>query len=395
MPELLNRSIGELVDNIIFEVSKRGVIFDNHSIFPDIYFDELVRVKAHTLPLSEQFGGKSFGLEEITKVVFQLAIACPSTALCAAMHYYTLGVIQDIISPEFKNELFSDMWENGHFTTSFNQPNSSVVQLNQDYHTSTNINIIRKDDGYLVNGIKLTASGVTRFKYLPIFGFQDGVKKSRFGITALMLKNDDSGVSVSESWKLSGMRSTLSHNVLLRDVYVPSNRIIGREGFGIEDTLKSIYWSRATISSVYLGIASRAINHVTEILKKKKDKYSGRSLSFMPGVQFTFADMLIEYETAYNQLSTFVKQVDAGNLTSDQLLQKASITKYYVTKVANNIVYKAMELEGSSSLSMGNLLEKLYRDVRAASFHQPSEDLVKELISKKALGIIPSKSRWL
>lgn len=51
------------------------------------------------------------------------------------------------------------------------------------------------------------------------------------------------------------MRSTLSHNVILRDVRVPLDRIVGREGYAIEDTMQSIYWSRSTISAVYLGIA--------------------------------------------------------------------------------------------------------------------------------------------
>lgn len=382
------------INQIVDEVQREGVTFDDHHIFPDIYFDKLVDNKLHTLTIDAYYGGESLGIETITKVIFHLAKACPSTALCAAMHYYTLGVLDSVLSPSLKHSVFQDMWENGQFTASFNQPNVTLLTKNQNYQNSTKIRIDRENDCFVLNGQKLIVSGITRFKYLPVYGYQEDAK-TRFNTTAIMLTKDDPGVEVLDTWRLSGMRSTLSHNVVLRDVRVPLDRIIGREGYAIEDTMKSIYWSRATISAVYLGIAFAAIEYIKEVLKKKTDYITGRSAAFLPGNQFTVAEMLVQFETGYNTLFAFARAVDSQNQDSEKLFQSAAITKLYIDRIANETVKSAMNIEGAASLIEGSFLEKLYRDVKASSFHQPSEHLIKEMISKRYLGILPGKTRWV
>jgi len=42
----------------------------------------------------------------------------------------------------------------------------------------------------------------------------------------------------------------------------------------------------------------------------------------------------------------------------------------------------------------GNELERLYRDVRCATFHPPNPALAHELIGKSALGLLGSQPRW-
>ncbi|NEW08700.1 acyl-CoA/acyl-ACP dehydrogenase [Paenibacillus sp. SYP-B3998] len=58
------------------------------------------------------------------------------------------------------------------------------------------------------------------------------------------------------------------------------------------------------------------------------------------------------------------------------------------------MVWQAMQIEGMNALNQGQLLERLYRDVRAAAYHQPGDDLLKELLAKKILGLVRLKKRW-
>jgi len=384
------------MDLLIGQFKETSEDYDCHSRLPKANFDALVNHKLHTLPLEPRFGGRDYSFLSISSLLTNIATACPSTALCLAMHYYTLAGLRDISIFPLKESVFKDVCEEGQFVASFNQPNVVMVQRNQNYRDSSTITIEKVREGYLVNGVKPTVSGAKYFKYFPVYGYQNDVG-GRFGLTALLLTKDDTGVEVQDSWNLAAMRSTGGDSIRFHNVFVPENRLIGREGFGIEDTPSMVFWSRLAISSVYLGIAKTAVEYTVDVLKRKKDFISKRSAAFMPGNQFRYADMRIKLETAISQLQMFGRQAEHEAQTgsySEDLHQKAAITKYVVSKAANEIVWMAMEMEGSASMQEGSKLEKLYRDVRAATFHQPSEDLLKEILAKRSLGIITTQSRW-
>jgi len=390
--------IKKALEEIAYDFFESAAYYDEHSAFPHANFDKLVENNLHAMTIPENFGGYDYGLEQTSQLIQTISSGCASTALCVAMHYYTLGGLKNILSQnQFGVSVLRDVSQNGTFFTSFNQPNIMTIQT-RGADNPTKIIIKEESGGYSVNGTKLFVSGCERFKYFPIYGnHEEWNDPSSLGITALLVKNDDPGVTVNESWNYSGMRGTRSHHVQFNDVWVPKDRLIAREGFGVEETQELIYWSRMAIPSVYLGIAQRAVQYIKSLAKKKKDPSSNKNLGFMPGVQFAYSDMLVKLETSKNQLAMYVKQADAeinNGIFSNELYEQSLITKQYVTKSANEIVWMAMQIEGMSSMNQGGLLERLYRDVRAATYHQPSEDLLKELLAKRSLGIITVKNRW-
>ncbi|CAG7659186.1 acyl-CoA dehydrogenase family protein [Paenibacillus allorhizosphaerae] len=398
LPDVTKTSYDDNLREITNTLLNRAGNYDQSGLFPHDNFDLIVQHGLNKITIPEEYGGWGFGFEKTSEAIITLASGCPSTALCLSMHYYTVAGLSKLLSKEQKQSLFKNIIEKGQFVTSFNQPNVSIVHANQDLSNSTEITITKVNGGYTVNGLKKYVSGITRFNYLPIFGNQIGIEKSRYGVTAMLALIDDPGVRIKESWDFSALKSTLSHDVIFEDVFISNDRLIGREGFGIEDTPSLVYWSRLAISSVYLGIAKAALDYITKVIKEKKDKISRKTIAFLPGTQFALSDIKIKYDAAESQLMMFAKQADqetiAGRYT-DQLFQKALMTKYFVSHSCNEIVWQAMQIEGMNSLFKGNQLERLYRDVRAATFHQPNDDLIKEILAKKALGLIVPKNRWL
>ncbi|XID90685.1 acyl-CoA dehydrogenase family protein [Paenibacillaceae bacterium WGS1546] len=375
---------------------ERAANYDLTDRFPHENFADLAEAGLHAATLPESDGGLSCGFEETSRLLAEIAAGCPSTALCLAMHYYTLAGLSKFRDNGMLVRVFDDIRNNGEYMTSFNQPNVMLQLKREQTQNSTRIAIRKLEDGYLINGVKPYVSGCERFKYFPIYGNQED-SETKLGITALMVTREDAGVRIEKAWQSTAMRGTLSHHVRLDNVFVPRERLIGEEGTGVEDTNELTLWSRLAISSVYQGIAKAAVDYILNAVKHKKDSYSQISLAFMPGVQFTLAELLIQLETASSQLLAFARQADEESRQrnfSDELFQKSLITKYYVTHTANETVYKAMQIEGMNALTRGQTLERLYRDVRAATFHQPGSDLLKELLAKKSLGLITLRNRW-
>ncbi|WP_159882678.1 acyl-CoA dehydrogenase family protein [Paenibacillus puerhi] len=386
----------EIAGEMKLAMAGRAAHADATSRFPHENFTELAQKGLHTLTLGEAYGGHSIGFENTFELISELAAGCGSTALCLAMHYYTLAGLGTMTDNAMLAGVFRDIQHNGEYMSSFNQPNVMLLTARVAPKDMVKIEVRRTNGGYIVNGRKAFVSGCERFKYLPIYGYQEDTG-TRLGMTALMVTRDDSGVTIDEAWRSTAMKGTKSHHVTLDEVFIPEDRLIGREGHAIEDTNELSHWSRLAISSVYQGIAQAAFDHVVSVLGKKRDMYSQTPLAFMPGSQFTLAEMRIKLETAANQLRMFARRADRereqGRFTDD-LFQQSLITKYYVTHMANEIVWQAMQLDGMSALNEGELLERLYRDVRAATYHQPGDDLLKELLAKKTLGVVSVKNRW-
>ncbi|CAM4434258.1 acyl-CoA dehydrogenase family protein [Paenibacillus tarimensis] len=393
----LSQETKEAVRRISGQFRETAALNDASDRFPEENIQLIAALGLHAAPLSKHDGGLDAGFVETSWLIAEFAKGCPSTALCMAMHYYTLAALKDKLPEAISEEVLRDVQHNREFFSSFNLANVTTFHPGFDYRDSVSVKIRKADSGYLINGFKKFVSAAERFKYLPVLGSQEDAGKSFYGLTALLLQKNDPGVTVEKTWDLSGMRATLSHDVYFKDVWVPVDRRIGREGCGLEDTSNEYYWSRLAISSVYLGIAQAAVEYAADIIRAKKDWISQKPVATMPGAQFAYADLRIKLETAGSQLLAYASQADEElrlGKFSNELYQKALITKYVLSNTVNEIVWEAMQMEGIRSLARGSMLERLFRDARAATFHYPSNDLLKEMLAKTSLGIVSINGRW-
>ncbi|MBT2282942.1 acyl-CoA/acyl-ACP dehydrogenase [Paenibacillus polymyxa] len=392
----IDKDLEIAVEEIRLKFLSNAEKYDRLKMFPHENFDSIVSAGLHAANLPENLGGLGFNAEQTCNLISNLASGCPSTALCLAMHYYSLGTFQHVFSEDMSNEILKNVVKKGEFFASINYPKIELMSNRNEISERIGINLRKVDDGYIVNGVKTFVSGCPRITYLPLYGFDESVPQ---GLTAVLTLLTDSGISIDETWDYSGMQATKSHNIIYDNVWIPADRLIGRKGMGIEDTQDSVFWFRLALASVYWGAAKAAYEHIKNIAKLRNDSISKRPIALMPGVQYKVADILIKLETCRHQILSCARQLDQetlkGRQFSSELYTSTLVTKQYVSQTANEILFLAMQVEGTGSLNRGSLLERLFRDVRAATFHPPAEDLLKEIIGKKELGIISIRNRWI
>lgn len=374
----------------------KAAYYDKSKNFPYENFELIVKENMHTINLSSEFGGVNLGIEDTCDLIIELAQGCPSTALCLAMHYYSLGAFKKIMSDEMKNLIFKDLWTGGHFFTSINQPNILLNSLTNSSENITPIKAKKVSNGYIVSGMMSYVSGCLRAKYIPTYCLVKSENDVNNNISMLLLKTDDVGISIEDTWDFSGMRASKSNKVILSNVFVPFDRLIGREGYGIEDSQLLFFWFNLLLASVYYGIAKSAYLHIIDITKSKVDPISKKLISLLPGTQFRIADIKVLLDVAYSQLKNAAKSIEGLGVDNyNQVYITTLVTKLFISNNTNKILEECIKIEGMSSLKEGSLLERLNRDVKALLFHSPQEDLAKEVIGKKTMGIIPVRNRWL
>src|SRR5690606_27409163 len=116
------------------------------------------------------------------------------------------------------------------------------------------------------------------------------------GISAFVVERSDPGVSFGPKERKLGIKGSPTRQVILEDVRVPAERMIGAEGTGFKTALATLDHTRITIAAQALGIAQGALDYALGYVKERRQ--FGRPVADFQGVQFMLADMAMQIEAA-------------------------------------------------------------------------------------------------
>src|SRR6201999_2870664 len=103
-------------------------------------------------------------------------------------------------------------------------------------------------------------------------------------------------VSFGKPEKKLGIKGSPTRTVILEDVRIPGDRIIGAEGTGFKTALATLDHTRITIAAQALGIAQGALDYALGYVKERRQ--FGQAIADFQGIQFMLADMAMKLEAA-------------------------------------------------------------------------------------------------
>jgi acyl-CoA dehydrogenase len=114
-----------------------------------------------------------------------------------------------------------------------------------------------------------------------------------------------------------------------------------------------------------------------------KDKLFGGTLSDLQLVQGKVADMALDVDASALLVyrSAWTKDCEAERVT-----REASMAKLYATEAAQRVVDAAVQLHGGHGVVRGNIVESLYRDVRALRIYEGASEVQQTIIARQTLG---------
>ena len=124
-------------------------------------------------------------------------------------------------------------------------------------------------DEYVLNGRKcfITSGGLA--DVFTIFATVDRTKGAK-GLTCFIVERDRAGVSIGKEEDKMGLRLSNTVDVVLEDVRVPVSHRVGPEGKGFNLAMMTLDHTRGTGSAGALGIAQRAIDEATLMLRPER-----------------------------------------------------------------------------------------------------------------------------
>jgi acyl-CoA dehydrogenase len=184
------------------------------------------------------------------------------------------------------------------------------------------------------------------------------------------------GVRIEETWDALGMRGTSSHEVVLDRVAVPGAKVVGRRPWGEFGAPLMVAASHfaPVAGATYLGIADAARDlAVAGVAGRRRD--GARLVGVM------------ESERAVAWWSVLgAADVLTADGPSPATLAAVMVAKRQAVTAAVRVVDAAAEALGGSTYFTSSPLSRLWRDVRAGTFHPLTPEATLTYAGRLALG---------
>jgi acyl-CoA dehydrogenase len=236
---------------------------------------------------------------------------------------------------------------------------------------------LRDTNGYRLNGIKHFISNAGIAHTYVVFASTQPEAKAK-GLSAFIVESDSVGFTVKEKTPLLSPHPI---GVLaFDDCFVPQHQRLGGEGEGWKIAQRTLDTLRCTVGAAAVGFARRALEEALAYSRNRRQ--FGRVLAEFQGIQFKLADMATELEAARLLVYQAASMKDHHH---QEAPLKTSMAKLFATEAAQRIVDQSLQIHGGNGVVVGNILERLYRDVRALRIYEGTSEIQRLIIAKHLL----------
>ena len=159
-------------------------------------------------------------------------------------------------------------------------------------------------------------------------------------------------------------------------VTVPTTHRIGAAGQGLKLALGNLDQFRPTVGAAALGIADRALTCTVQHLEGRVQ--FGKPLAKQQGLRFALADLATAHTAAQMLVYRAAGARDRGEATSAQV----AMGKLFATETAQQVVDRAVQSLGGRGVTVGEVPERLYREVRALRIYEGTSEIQKLVIAR-------------
>jgi glutaryl-CoA dehydrogenase (non-decarboxylating) len=235
------------------------------------------------------------------------------------------------------------------------------------------------DDGYILNGSKMWISGVPNSTLGIIFAMTDREKKHR-GMTAFMVDMQSPGIEQRGITEKLGLHSSPTGEIILEDVKVPKDAVVGNPGDGFKIAMTMLDRTRLSCAARSAGVAEKCF----ELAKQ----YANERIQFgQPIIQFQMiqdqlARMWCEHEAAKLLVLRAAWVVDNLEKVGGRPTLYISTAKYYGAEAAVMAANEAMKLYASYGYGNEYPIERYYRDAKSYQSVEGTSNIQKVIIAR-------------
>jgi len=356
------------------EVDPRARWIEEHDAIPE----ELVRMARDMglfgITIPEQYGG--IGLDLAGKCAVEEVMGRTSYAFATFLGNHTgigtAGIVA--LGAEAQKQKYLPRMASGEWLGCFAL---TEPQAGSD-PAAMRATAVCKGDRYLLNGEKIfiTNGGIARiFTVMAITDKSKGIK----GISAFIIERGFPGFTIGRNEHKMGMHGVTTVPLAFNDCEIPAENLLGPEGMGYVQALKTLTMGRVTIAARCCGMMDRLIERCVEYMKTRVQ--GGKRIAEHQGLQWMLADMGVARDAAraltWRAIDIMLKG-ERGTL-------EASAAKLFATEALGKVVDCAVQIHGGMGYMRESGIETTYRDARITRIYEGSSEIQRNIIAAQLL----------
>ncbi len=350
---------------------------DEKAEFPMEIVKEMARQGMLRIFIPKEYGGTGAKIMDMCIACEEVSRVCAGVATAYAVNALGSGPIVSFGTEEQKKKYLPRI-ATGEWLCAFGlteaQAGSDIANLQT---------IARKENGYyILNGVKQFISSGSLSDVYVILASTDRSRGAR-GISAFIVEKDMPGFSFGKEENKLGIRASTTTELVFEDCKVPSENLMGKEGFGFIYTMRNFDRARPGVGAIALGIAQGAYEAALEFSYQHdllNDQY----------IQRNIADMATEIEAARALLYAAARMIDAG---AKNFTKEASFAKLYPSDVAVKVANQAIEVLGPLGLLNEYHVEKMLRDAKITQIYEGTNQIQRAQIAIELTREMGTKER--
>ena len=379
----IRQKVRAFAEKEVFPLARdMGERSEKNANFPRRLFRKMAAEGLFRIPFSKQDGGLGLSYPACAAAVMaeELAYISASVAGTINAHFLLSGKTLAMGSSHIKEKYLAPALD-GTSVASFAM---TEPQSGSDVRAESLVTKARKKGKkYVINGRKryITNAGVADFVTLLA---SVGKDKSIMIVVDL----DSPGCSVSAPDKKLGNRGELTYDIYLKDVEVPRENLIGKEGDGLRVAVNSLLYGRTGIGASGVGMAQSAFDECVEFMNKREA--FGKKIADFQYWQFLLAQRAVEIENARNLYLKAALCLDNGDPFPTF---ETSAAKYYGSEISVTMARDAVQIFGGLGLMVELAhdastfkVEEIYRDSKVGEIYEGTNEIHKMIIARSIFG---------
>jgi alkylation response protein AidB-like acyl-CoA dehydrogenase len=355
-------------------VSPRAAAIDAENSFPRDLVDEAAAMDVMGIVVPESYGGA--GLDHICFALLIEEIAAVSGTLAVILDVHTSVGTEPIVDfgSEAQKQRYLPRLARGEMLGAFalSEPDYGSDAAN----LKTSAQCI--DGGYRLNGTKTFITNVGEANLYIVMARVDGEPGAR-GISAFLVEAESAGLHCGEPMHKMGLRGSSTGELVLENVEVPAENLLGRRGEGFKIAMKALDSGRIGISAQAVGLARGALELAISYSLGRQQ--FGQAISRFEGIQFMVADLATAIDASRLMTWEAAAACDSGK----PFTQLAAMAKLMSTDTAMKVTTDAVQILGGYGYIKEFPAERYMRDAKATQIYEGTNQIQRVVIARELL----------
>lgn len=352
------------------EIAPHASALDREERFPLDTFRKMGKLGLMGLPIPEEYGGAGADMVSYCLALEEIGRACGGTGLSYEAHVSLACVPLLLYGTEAQKQTYLVPLASGDGLGSFGLTEAGAGSDAGGTRTTA----VLDGDNWVINGNKvyITNGGYARTVVLTAV-----TDKANRGISAFIIPTDTPGFSVGKPYQKLGMRASNTVELILENVRVPRENLLGPLNAGFKQFLSTLDGGRVAIAALAIGIARNAFETALDYAKQRVQ--FGQSISKFQAIQHKLADMAMHIDLSRNAV------MKAAWLHDQQkpYTMEASFAKLFSSEMCTRTCDQAIQVLGGAGYMQEYPVERCYRDAKLIEIGEGTSEIQRLVIARQ------------